>query len=1706
MSRSYRIKTTPGEDNGYLKVNVDLNQNYDHLEILSLKISQKDDYQSYCADYGVVAGRVIVNGGFGVPNVKVSIFIPVEDSDLLDPVKSAIYPYTEPFPNQKNKNGLRYNVLPKNQQTLDHTPVGSFPKKREILDDRTTLEIYEKYYKYTTTTNEAGDYILFGIPVGDHFLHYDMDVSDIGFISTRPFELIDQGYSDNLFKSKFRFKSSNNLDSLPQIFSENLPIRVEPYWCDSLSTGSALGINRYDIEPNFEVVPTAIFMGSIFSDDEKDSLNKNCKPAREMGKLNEVITGGGKIEAIRRTVDGNVEIFDFKEDSIDDNGNWSVLVPMNLRKVVTDEFGNLIPSPDGIKGIATEGDYRFRISMDATSNDKRLRERAKYLVPNTNNNFNFGEFTTKELRTKQIFTKNEQLSDITIGTPYENDVTNQYNYLEEFFPFRWKKVYTVKQYIGRMQKVRNDEARGFIGIKDIINAEGVNKFPSNRIDTNFNPLYTIICLLLTFFATVVGFINGILNVINGLITAICNIKFPVGICIISNKGSRARFYVQSQSYDEGSSCWKPTGNDGGVQFLSSCGNFREGDGSSPVGSANNPYSPCIDVNNRSNPPDDENSGNCGLINYNDMAITIQGNTGNGATQGTPKPSVIWNINELGNPGNGPVQHPSATSVTDWWYNYASCKDTQTDGCRRMRVGKGILWYLDLKCDECGLSQPCPDGGVKILGNCFYFKFRCIFGGALCKNCKDVCALNQHSCCSDSTYGCPSNDSICGGTQDCCTQCCAKIPLIPLKCADEGKEYRISLIKSPFADSLGCNATYVRLNSCLNCGGQQTPGIKDWVSCVMEPVAVFLRMLKFDFYNDWVGGSLYFPLIKRKYKLKKSKRKFGQIKKDKFCDFECRERGNNTNFQGNPTFKQWRIKIPNLLFTNPTITVNGCTAKIKGKRVTDWYGTEDNDDETFNLNQAVKEITFNGNTSSQDGCIIEFNTFQDLQNTLNSVGINNNLVKDREVTTEHGKPEYVETEDANGFSTWENIGGHGHHRNICDNTRMVERKEYFKSTLDCDPFADFVPPSEFSGDTFFGGIEEPVSEDDNTSDTVCVGYDCTPDCGTNGVRPCVYNESEYDSYVGIIKHGLISWEEGDIYYTPYIPSDDVKYNSVEYKANLMLPTTIMELGSSVYCDIDDVPFIMDQIPPTTFNVSYEDIKYKFKNGQSAYSGSEGLGVKKTIKTYEDKKNISLNLRAYVEFSCTSTVCSNIAATVNQSQVGVEIIDKNDIGIEIGSCFLRFDHDADIREYFCRRFNGYKGDDLSFHHQKPGSVQNENEYNTYPEITLSDGTNLYYELPDEDGNEIVYSEYNDGDSFIPGDGCGYVGAKSNGDTDYFYGLAPGQTSGFIPYPNGGNTIIFGQTAQNDNIDEILQGGTLTDDQNNGSVDIKGIKFNRSQTPYYLYFGLVPGKTALHKTVSNFFADRINEVTLQGLEASNDSVEENINNSPNINGGTDNPFSVYRTCLGETLLQTNVVDSATQNNNTTGGGSQGNNNPSGGSGGSTSSGSGGSGGNNPSGGGTTTPNIQPNLGPFLGGNPQTGGNNQPINFTLLDSNNQTFNGDVTITSAPCTVNGEVTETRNFTIEVNSGSPTININMYGGGTFNLCPQPPITSGTAFNVKINDGNGGPINQTIVSETVPIYNNSTQSYTINNIGTYEVQIEVIPYFTFDGFEISVSVS
>ena len=79
MSKSYRIRTQVGVDR---QINVQLDQDFDQIEILSLKIRSEDVYTRMCADYGVVVGRVFSNGGYGIPNAKLSIFVPITDEDL----------------------------------------------------------------------------------------------------------------------------------------------------------------------------------------------------------------------------------------------------------------------------------------------------------------------------------------------------------------------------------------------------------------------------------------------------------------------------------------------------------------------------------------------------------------------------------------------------------------------------------------------------------------------------------------------------------------------------------------------------------------------------------------------------------------------------------------------------------------------------------------------------------------------------------------------------------------------------------------------------------------------------------------------------------------------------------------------------------------------------------------------------------------------------------------------------------------------------------------------------------------------------------------------------------------------------------------------------------------------------------------------------------------------------------------------------------------------------------------------------------------------------------------------------------------------------------------------------------------------------------------------------------------------------------------
>jgi hypothetical protein len=446
MPKSYRIRTKINEDS-FVRVN--LEQDFDLLEILSLKLTQSEVYSRMCSDYGVVVGRVMANGGLGLPNAKLSIFIPLTDEDEEDAIISEMYPFKDV--NDKNDEGYRYNLLPKTKQHNRHTPTGSMYSAEETISNPLKLEVYEKYYKYTVKTNENGDYMIWGVPLGSHQIHMSVDVSDIGCHSMKPFDFIAQGVPIEEFKNAAIFNGSENLDTLPQIVIQNKTLEVLPFWGDDDLCNT--GISRIDFDlrdSSVEFKPNALLMGSIISDDNNNNVGWKCKPSKNMGEVCKMTTGSGKIESVRFTVhkedDGcTPKLEKFNVHSIDGSGSFVARIPMNLDYIYTDEYGNEQISDNTSIGVPTRGKYRFRISFDQKYSSETRK--GEYLVPNIR------EYIGDVARSYSFSENLYDYPETTIGDPSTIVSSPAFLGADYFYDFVADRVYTISQHI---DMYRND--------------------------------------------------------------------------------------------------------------------------------------------------------------------------------------------------------------------------------------------------------------------------------------------------------------------------------------------------------------------------------------------------------------------------------------------------------------------------------------------------------------------------------------------------------------------------------------------------------------------------------------------------------------------------------------------------------------------------------------------------------------------------------------------------------------------------------------------------------------------------------------------------------------------------------------------------------------------------------------------------------------------------------------------------------------------------------------------------------------------------------------------------------------------------------------------------------------------------------------------------------------------------------------------------
>lgn len=269
-------------------IQIKLEQNVKTIEVLSMKIGTEDIYQNLNSDYGVLVGRVIANGGVGIPNAKISIFIPLDDDDINDSEIYSVYPYKSP--RDKNLEGKRYNLLPRVSQFDFSTktfkprqPFGSMFIEPELMVNDIFMKVYKKYYKYTAITNKSGDYMIFGVPVGTHTVHMSVDITDIGEYSMNPASMVTNlGYSPNLFTdNNTRIKESNDIDDLPHIETQEISVDIRPFWGDK--NNFEIGITRQDFRIRANIASQFTIFGSVFTDGENSRWCDNYEGKDDNG-------------------------------------------------------------------------------------------------------------------------------------------------------------------------------------------------------------------------------------------------------------------------------------------------------------------------------------------------------------------------------------------------------------------------------------------------------------------------------------------------------------------------------------------------------------------------------------------------------------------------------------------------------------------------------------------------------------------------------------------------------------------------------------------------------------------------------------------------------------------------------------------------------------------------------------------------------------------------------------------------------------------------------------------------------------------------------------------------------------------------------------------------------------------------------------------------------------------------------------------------------------------------------------------------------------------------------------------------------------------------------------------------------------------------------------------------------------------------------
>ncbi len=511
MNRSQRIHLDVNSENVDKHVKVKLEQNVDTLEFLTMSIDTKDVYQDFNADYGVLVGRVNANDGVGIPNARISVFIPLADDDANDGDVVSLYPYKTP--RDKNNQGRRYNLLPRVSKKDPITgvispkqPFGSFPIKEEVVTNENFLNVYKKYYKYTALTNSTGDYMIFGIPTGTQTIHLSVDITDIGKYSMTPASMVKNlGYSANLFtEDGSKIKESSDLNDLPNIETQEITVDVIPFWGDT--ENFTIGITRQDFRIRSTLSNTFVIFGSVFTDADKAIWSNNQDPDRdkiwtlyemsnEDGNTSQENTGifRKRIGSITERIyyypasvtqaeidDGSgvakMRLLDPSEYSIyKKNGDFVLILSCNRDKIIINEDGTQTHVDESFAGglyTTFKGFMTLEITEDSLPMNFTLHGDHVYYKP-LRERFKFPQHAIGGHSFRKLPSETLTFPSSGPNPDFPIAIQDNLNWMKEYFTFSGGGIYSISRFHGLVANSHEETADSFdanhFSVKDIIN-------------------------------------------------------------------------------------------------------------------------------------------------------------------------------------------------------------------------------------------------------------------------------------------------------------------------------------------------------------------------------------------------------------------------------------------------------------------------------------------------------------------------------------------------------------------------------------------------------------------------------------------------------------------------------------------------------------------------------------------------------------------------------------------------------------------------------------------------------------------------------------------------------------------------------------------------------------------------------------------------------------------------------------------------------------------------------------------------------------------------------------------------------------------------------------------------------------------------------------------------------------------------------------